>query len=108
VINWVKDYYGIPFLGTPSPTKPTCWGNTQVSAQGITYFYQSNTDGSTINSTGLVGSDLFLIAILSNTNNWTVDGNSFNAAQAAVVTRMAKILMPGASARLSGGRDPVG
>lgn len=144
VINWVKDYYGIPFLGFPSPTKPTCWGNTQVSALGIAYFYHqmkhdirvapwlvnalhhheqygadgtdqsfgipqaaenvgvkqgwghcsSNTDGSIINSTGLVGSNRFEIAILTNTNNWTVDGNSFNATQAAVVTEMAKILMP--------------
>jgi len=39
VITWVKDYYGIPFLGFPSPTKPTCWGNTQISALGIAYFY---------------------------------------------------------------------
>ena len=143
VINWVKDYYGIPFLGTP-PHHPGCWGNTQVTALGVAYFYQrmkhdlrvapwlldalhhhetygadgtdqsfgipqaaedvgvkqgwghcaSNTDGSVINSTGLVGSDRFAIAILTNTNNWTVDGNSFNATQAAVVTEMAKILMP--------------
>ena len=160
VINWVKDYYGIPFLGTPSPTKPTCWGNTQISALGIAYFYHqmkhdpvvapwlvnamhhheqfgadgtdqsfgipqaaehvgvkqgwghcsSNTDGSVINSTGLVGSNRFLIAILTNTNNWTVDNNSFNATQAAVVTEMAKILMPYGSIDLPGAHAgrPVG
>jgi hypothetical protein len=158
VVDWVKDYYGIPLLGTASPTKPTCWGNTQISALGIAYFYHrmkrdrlvgpwlvnamhhheqygadgtdqsfgipraaenvgvkqgwgqcsSNTDGSSINSTGLVGSDRFLIAILTNTNNWTVDGNSFNAAQAGVVTQMAKILMPGGSVRLPEAHHPVG
>jgi hypothetical protein len=157
VINWVKDYYGIPFLGT-APHKPGCWGNTQVTALGIAYFYRqmrhdpqvapwlvnalhhhetygadgtdqsfgipqaaedvgvkqgwghcsSNTDGSVINSTGLVGSDRFAIAILTNTNNWTVDGNSFNATQAAVVTQMAKILMPGGYVDLPEAHNPVG
>ena len=158
VINWVRDYYGIPFLGLPSPTKPTCWGNTQISALGIAYFYHqlkrdrlvgpwlvnamhhheqygadgtdqsfgipqaaenvgvkqgwghcsSNTDGSIINSTGLVGSDRFLIAILSNTNKWTTNENSFNATQAGVVSQMAKILMPDGYVDLPEAHNPVG
>ena len=157
VINWVKSYYAIPYLGTP-PFKRGCWGNTQISAKGIVAFYQrmkhdarvgpwlmnaihhhtsvaadgtnqtfgipqaaggvgvkqgwgqcsSNTNGSVINSTGLVGSNRFAVAILTNTNKWTVNAHSYNATQATVVTRMAKILMPHGFIDLPEAHNPVG
>jgi hypothetical protein len=45
VVNWVKTYYGISFLGT-TPHKAGCWGNTQITAKGIAYFYRRmNHDG---------------------------------------------------------------
>lgn len=37
VINWVKAYYGIPFLGSPPPS-PGHWGATRVTARGMAYF----------------------------------------------------------------------
>jgi hypothetical protein len=156
VVNWVKDYYGIPFLGEPSH-KDGCWGNTQISAKGIAFFYHhmthdpavgpwlvdamhhyqnlgadgtdqtfglpqaarghigvkqgwghcsSNTDGSIINSTGLIGHDRFDVAILTNTNNWSTNDNSYNATQAYVATQMAKILMPHGYIRVPRSYDP--
>ena len=38
IINWVKAYYNIPFLGFPN-TRPGYWGNTHISARGMAYFY---------------------------------------------------------------------
>ena len=34
VITWVKDYYGIPFLGFPSPSKPALHHHEQYGADG--------------------------------------------------------------------------
>jgi hypothetical protein len=157
VINWVKSYYGISFLGT-TPYKAGCWGNTQITAKGIAYFYRrmkhdgrvapwlvnalhhyqgyaadgtnqtfgipqaasgvgvkqgwghcsSNTNGSVIHSTRLVGSNRFAVAILTNTNNWSVNAHSYNATQASVVTKMAKILMPHGYVDLPEAHNPFG
>lgn len=38
IINWVKAYYGIPFLGYPN-SYAGYWGNTHISARGMVYFY---------------------------------------------------------------------
>ncbi len=157
VINWVKSYYGISFLGT-TPHKAGCWGNTQITAEGIAYFYHrmkhdsrvapwlvnamhhwqtyaadgtnqsfgipkaatgvgikqgwghcsSNTDGSVVHTTGLVGANRFAIAILTDTNNWGVNSHAYNATQASVVTRMTKILMPHGYIDLPEAHNPIG
>lgn len=158
VVNWVKRYYGISFLGAPS-LKRGCWGNTQITAKGIAYFYHrmlrdsrvapwlvnalhhyqargadgtdqtfgipkaasgvgvkqgwggncsSNTNGSVINSTGLVGGNRFAVAILTNTNKWAANAHAYNANQANVVSTMAKTLMPHGYVDLPEAHNPVG
>jgi len=121
-----------------------CWGNTQISAKGIVYFYRammhdskvapwlvdaihhfqgsaadgtnqtfglpsassgggykqgwghcsSNTGGSVINTTGLLSGNRYAVAILTNTNNWSTNSNSYNATQARVATGIARTLLP--------------
>jgi hypothetical protein len=55
----------------------------------------SNTGGSVINTTGLVGGDRYVVVILSNTNGGYTNSNSYNAWQAAIVTKVAQTIMPG-------------
>lgn len=144
VIDWVAHRYGLHDLGAPSP-KIDCWGNTQITAEGIVRFYarmrrdrvvapwllhalnhhariakdgtdqsfgipstaagrsavkqgwghcSSNTGGSVVHTTGLIDHGRYAIAILSDTRRWSVNGNAFNAHQARVVTRMARLLLP--------------
>jgi hypothetical protein len=158
VIDWVRARYHLPRLGRRSP-KPGCWGNTQVSAEGIVALYRalagdavvapwlfralahhtrraadgtrqdfgiadavpgrrsavkqgwgscsSNSGGSVINSTGVVGSGRFAIAILTDTGRGTVNGHAFNRFQANVVTHVAHLLLPGGTVLLPD-RGPLG
>lgn len=156
VINWVKQRYHLPYLGT-TPWH-ACWGNTHVTARGMVNFFDrmqrdrkvapwlvgamrhyrshgsdgtdqrfgipsavrgaavkqgwghcsSDSYGSIINSTGIIGSGRFAVAILTDTNRWSVDSHVYNARQAAVATAVARMLLPLHRVDLPEWHDPVG
>jgi hypothetical protein len=159
VVTWVAHRYHIPFLGGPTHIA-WCFGNTQITAKGIVYFYRrmqrdgrvapwlmhalrqharhgsdgtdqsfgipstarrgaavkqgwggrcsANDNGSVINTTGVVGRGRYAVAILTQTRRSRANGRAYNAYEAAVVNRMAHMILPGGTVNLPQSHNPLG
>jgi|GEM_PF-5318995 len=53
----------------------------------------SMTNGTVVNTTGIV-QNRYVVVILTNTNNWTLDSNGYNATQGSIVSGMAAKILP--------------
>jgi hypothetical protein len=89
--------FGIPSATTGAGIKQG-WGKCSAD-----YPYTS-----VIHSTGIVNSNRFAVAILTETTHGYVNSNVYNAWEAAVVTKMAKLIMPGGKVDLPEYHNPKG
>ncbi|HEY3629632.1 MAG TPA: hypothetical protein VGL21_01990 [Jatrophihabitantaceae bacterium] len=108
LLNALHHYQGYAADGTNQTFGiPQATSNVGVK-QGWGSRCSSNTNGTVINSTGLVAGNRFDVVILSNTNKWGPNSLGYNPTQAYAVSQMAKLLMPNRAIDLPESHNPVG
>ncbi|SOD74812.1 hypothetical protein SAMN05892883_4004 [Jatrophihabitans sp. GAS493] len=91
------------FFGIPSAT------SSYAVKQGWADGSADRARTTTVNTTGFVGSDRYIVVVLSEAAaNGSVNAQGLNTAQAAVVTRMAQMVMPNGAIDNPLSHDPVG
>lgn len=68
----------------------------------------ADSGGSIVNTTGITNGNRFAVAILTETTRGGVNSNAFNAWQAAVVTNIARMVLPGGTINVPEGHNPIG